>query len=59
VSCAIVLLLLKVTSTFVFLKRLVTFLTCGEDCVKMAHFVSCVEAVGKCGQSRFFLYTAS
>ena len=27
-----------------FLKRLVIFLTCGEDCVKVAHFVFCVEA---------------
>jgi len=45
-SCAIVLLLLKVTLTFVFLKRLVIFLTCSEECVKVAHFVSCVEAVG-------------
>jgi hypothetical protein len=54
VSCAIVLLLLKVTLTFVFLKRLVIFLTCGEECVKVAHFVSCVEAVGRCGWSSLF-----
>jgi len=54
VSCAIVLLLLKITLTFVFLNRLVIFLTCGEECVKVAHFVSCVEAVGRCGWSSFF-----
>jgi hypothetical protein len=53
VSCAIVLLLLKVTLTFVFLKRLVIFLTCGEECVKVAHFVSFVE-VGRCDWSSFF-----
>jgi len=58
VSCAIVLLLLKVTLTFVFLKRLVIFLTCGEECVKVAHFVSFVE-VGRCDWSSFFLYIAS
>ena len=46
VSCAVVLLLLKVTLTFVFLNILVIFLTCGEECVKVAHFVSCMEAVG-------------
>jgi hypothetical protein len=46
VSCAIVLLLLKVTLTFVFLNRLVIFLTCGEECAKVAHFVSFAEAVG-------------
>ena len=45
-SCAIVLLLLKVTLIFVFLNRLVIFLTCGEECVKVVHFVSCMEAVG-------------
>jgi hypothetical protein len=39
VSCAIVLLLLKVTLTFVFLNRLVILQTCGEECVKVAHFV--------------------
>jgi len=54
VSCAVVLLLLKVTLTFVFMKRLVIFLTCGEECVKVAHFVSFVEAVGRCGWSSFF-----
>ena len=46
VSCSVVLLLLKVTLTFVFLNILVIFLTCGEECVKVAHFVSCMEAVG-------------
>ena len=46
VSCAVVLLLLKVTVTFVFLNRLVIFLMCGEECMKVAHFVSCMEAVG-------------
>jgi len=54
VSCTIVLLLLKVTLTFVFLNRLVIFLTCGEGCVKVSHFVSCMEAVGRCGWLRFF-----
>jgi len=58
VSCAIVSLLFKLTLTFVFLKRLVIFLTCGKECVKVAHFVSRVEAVGRCGWSSFF-YTAS
>jgi len=38
----------------VFFKRLVIFLTCGEECVKVAHFVSYVEAVGRCGWSSFF-----
>jgi len=56
VSCAIVFLLLKATLTFVFFKRLVIFLTCGEECVKVAHFVSCVEAVGRCGWSSFSVY---
>jgi hypothetical protein len=54
VSCIIVLLLLKVTLTFVFLNRLVIFLTCGKECVKVAHFVSFVEAVGRCGWLSFF-----
>ena len=54
VSCAVVLLLLKVTLTFVFLNRLVIFLTCGEECVKVAHFVSCVEAMGRCVWLSFF-----
>jgi hypothetical protein len=49
-----VLLLLKVTLTFVFLNRLVIFLTCGEECVKVAYFVSCMEAVGRCGWLKFF-----
>jgi len=55
-SCTIVLLLLKVRVTlpFVFLKRLVIFLICGEECVKVAHFVFCVEAMGRCGWSSFF-----
>jgi len=44
---------------FVFLKRLVIFLTCSEECVKVAHFVFCVEAVGRCGWSSFFLYIVS
>ena len=48
VSCAIVLLLLKITLTFVFLNKLVIFLTCGDECVKMAHFVSIVGIVGRC-----------
>jgi len=56
-SCAIVLLFLKATFTFVFLIRLVIFLTCGEECVKVAHFLFCVEGVG--GWSSFFLYVAS
>ena len=54
VSCVIVLLLLKVTLMFVFLNRLVIFLMCGEECVKVAHFVSCMEAVGGCGWLSFF-----
>ena len=54
VRCTVVLLLLKVTLTFVFLKRLVIFLTCGEECVKMSHFVFCVGVVGRCGWSSFF-----
>jgi len=54
VSCAIVLLLLKVTLTFVFLNRLVIFLTRGEECVEVAHFVSCMEAVRWCGWLSFF-----
>ena len=58
VSCAIVLLLLKTTLTFVFLNRLVIFLTCGEECVKVAHFVSCMEAVGV-WLVELFLYIAS
>jgi hypothetical protein len=53
VSCAIVLLLLEVTLTFVFLSRLVIFLMRGEECVNVAHFVSCVEAVGVCGWLSF------
>jgi hypothetical protein len=53
VSCAIVLLLLKVNLTFVFLNRLVIFLTCGEECVKVAHFVSFAEDVGRCGWLSF------
>ena len=48
------LLFLKVTLIFVFLNRLVIFLTCGEECVKVAHFVSCMEAVGGCGWLSFF-----
>jgi len=51
-----VLLLLKVTSTFVFLNRLVIFLTYGEECVKVAHFVSCVEAEGKGVWSSFSVH---
>jgi len=54
VSCAIVVLLLKVTLTFVFLNRLIVFLRCGKECEKVAHFLSCMEAVGKCGWSSFF-----
>jgi hypothetical protein len=38
VSCANVLLLLKVTVIFVFLNRLVIFLTCGEESVKVVPF---------------------
>ena len=48
------LLFLKVTLIFVFLNRLVIFLTCGEECVKVTHFVSCMEAVGVCGWLSFF-----
>jgi len=54
VSCATVFLLLKVTFTFVFLNRLVIFLTYGEECVKVAHFLSCVEAEGTGVWSSFF-----
>ena len=54
VSCAVVLLRLKVTLTFVFLNRFVIFLKCGEECVKVAHFVSFVEVVGRCGWLSFF-----
>ena len=54
VSCAIVLMFLKVTLTFVFLNRLVTFLTCGEECVKEAHFVSFAGFVGLYGWLCFF-----
>ena len=57
-DCAIVLLLLKVTLTFVFLIKLVIFLTCDEECVKVAHFVSCMEAVGV-WLVELFLYIAS
>ena len=46
VICTIVLLLLKVILTFVFLNGLVIFLTCGEELAKVAHFVSCMGAVG-------------
>ena len=49
-----VLLLSRSLLTFVFLKRLVIFLTCGEECVKVAHFLFCVEAVGRCGWSSLF-----
>ena len=41
------LLLFKAILTFVFLSRLVIFLTCGEECVKVAHFASFTEAVGR------------
>ena len=54
VSCAVVLLLLNATLTVVFLNRLVIFLTCGEECVKVAHFVSIVKAVGRRGWLSFF-----
>jgi hypothetical protein len=30
-------------------ERLVIFLTCVEECVKVVHFLSCVEAVARCG----------
>jgi hypothetical protein len=53
VRCAVVLMLLKVTLTFMFLNRLVIFLMCGEECVKVAHFVSFVGAVGGCGWLSF------
>ena len=59
VSCAIVLFLLKATLTFVFLNRLVIFLTCGEEFVKVAHFVSCMEAVRGVWLVELFLYIAS
>ena len=59
VSCAIVLLLLKVTLMFVFLNRLVIFLTCGEECMKVANFVSFMEAVGGVWLVELFLYIAS
>jgi hypothetical protein len=52
VSCAIVLLLLKATLTLVFLNRFVIFLTCGEVCVKVAHFVSRLGVVGGRGWLR-------
>jgi hypothetical protein len=57
-SCEIVLLLLKVTLKFVFLSRLVIFLTCGEACVKVAHFVSCMET-GEVWLVDIFLYGTS
>ena len=53
-SCAIVWLLLKATFTSVFLKRLIIFRTCGEECVKVTHFLFCVEGVGGCGWLSFF-----
>jgi hypothetical protein len=56
VSWAIMLLLLKINLTFTFLNRLMIFLTCGEECVKVAHFVSCMEAGGGV---ELFLYIAS
>ena len=45
-SCEIVWLLLKATFTFVFLIRLVIFRTCGEEFVKITHFLFCVEGRG-------------
>ena len=50
-SCAIVWLLLKATFTNLLF---VIFLTCGEEFVKVIHFLFCVEGVGGCGWLIFF-----
>jgi hypothetical protein len=52
--CAIVLLFLKINLTFVFLNRLLIFLICGDECVKVANFVSFMGVVGRCGWLSFF-----
>src|SRR5215469_495132 len=54
VSCAIVLLHLKVTLMLVFLKRLGIFLMCGEVYVKLAHFVLPTGSVWGCGWLSFY-----
>jgi hypothetical protein len=46
---------LKAVFMLVCLKRLVTFLICGDMCVNVVHLVSCLEVVGVVGLDSFWL----